>query len=333
MKYEKRVIGSLEKCYSVCRIEVDGTDHLLVAAEKQNACLMFSSSGDYEQTVWEGPGGVMTMTPVPGRQGQFLATHMFYSPNDSAHAKLVWAEKTEECWKVSLLCELPFVHRFDVFESGGRTLVLACTLKSAHEYKNDWRSPGKLWAGVLPEKRGELMSMTPIAEGLSRNHGYTRSGGRGIVSCDQGVFEVFPECGCWKIRKLLDIPCSDAVKADLDGDGLDEIFAISPFHGDKITIWHEKENGYVKVYSHPCRLPFLHAITSGAVFGKTAVFVGAREGGRELLCFTYEKGYRFETVDSGAGCANCMLFEKDGAPRLLAANRETDEIAVYDISL
>jgi len=53
-----------------------------------------------------------------------------------------------------------------------------------------------------------------------------------------------------------------------------------------------------------------------------------------LLGFYYDAAqdeYVFDTLDQGRGAANCLLFERDGHPALLSSNRETDEIAIYDI--
>ena len=337
MQYKKQVIGTLEKCYALSTLPLGGQQHLMVAAEKHDPCYLFDLAGTRIDTVWTEPGGVMTMAPVPGKDGTFLATHQFYSPNDSAEAKLVCVQKNGEEWDVTTIAELPFVHRFDIIPAGGVNYVLACTLKSGHEYKNDWRFPGKMWAGVLGEDPAAPLNLTVLKEGLGHNHGYTRYEENGvisgIVSCDEGVFKVTPGQE-WTVEHLTDQPASDAVLLDLNGDGKPELLTISPFHGDTVEIWHLTDGKYVPVYEYPEKLPFLHAIYGGAVYGRPTVYVGNREEDKLLLGFFYDPSsgtYQTEEVDRGAGPANCMLFARDGHPALLAANRETNEIAIYDI--
>lgn len=342
MQYEKQILGELEKCYALSSVTVDGRPCLLVAAEKKNPCFLFAQDGTRLDTVWEGPGGVMTMVPVPGRENVFLATQKFYSPNDSAEAYLICCERCEKNWHITKIADLPFVHRFDLIPVDGIVYVLACTLKSGHEYKNDWRFPGKLFVGVLGDDPAARLELTELKGGLGHNHGYTRfeknGVSSGVVACDDGVYRVTPPTRPgeeWSVETLLEgIPCSDALLIDMDGDGEEELFTISPFHGDTVCIWRRDNGAFSLAYEHPEKLPFLHAICGGSVYGRATVYAGNREGERLLLGFFWDaasKSYRYEEVDRGGGPANCMLFRKNGRPALLASNRESDEVAVYDI--
>ena len=56
MKFEKRVLTTLNRCYSATDILVDGVRRILVATEGEGACLAWAAPGyEAEHAVWEGP--------------------------------------------------------------------------------------------------------------------------------------------------------------------------------------------------------------------------------------------------------------------------------------
>lgn len=241
----------------------------------------------------------MSMVQVPGTDGVFLATHQFYSPNDSKEAKIILAAPDKEgSWSVKTLVELPFVHRFDLLTAGGKTYLIACTLKSGHAHKDDWSQPGKVYAAELP---GDLsgvdkehpLELKVIKEGLLKNHGYYRvtegNAVSALVCSENGVFRFYPPKEAekaWHVEQLLDTPASDAVLFDLNGDGENELVVLSPFHGDEAAIYQKIEGHYQKVYQYPEKAEFLHAVWAGKLAGKPVVFLGHRRVPEDCLFFS-----------------------------------------------
>lgn len=344
MKAEKKVVCSLNKCYSMATLRYHGEDCFLVAAEKHDPCYLFSRNGERLDTVWTEPGGVMTIQQVPGTDGVFLATHKFYSPNDSAEAKIVIVEpKPEGGWNIRTLCDAPFVHRFGILQRGGVRYLLVCCLKSGHEYKDDWRFPGAVYAAVLPENLGgydetHQLELTLLKDNMLKNHGYSVYMDNGvetaIIGCDSGAYQFVPPADTdrtWEIRQLTDTPCSDAVLLDIDGDGKPELGNISPFHGDTLEFYRLNDEGkYTPDWVYPKRCEMLHATWACEILGKPAWVVGYRKGEKESLCVTWENGaYKVTVFDQGSGAANALMLENG---TLLMTNRESDEVAVYTFS-
>ena len=176
---------------------------------------------------------------------------------------------------------------------------------------------------------------------MLKNHGYYRhvekdGSTSGIVSFDGGVLQVFPPQtagGEWRIEELITDAASDAVLMDLNGDGEEELCAIAPFHGDIVNIYEKKNDRFELAYTHPEKLEFLHAIFGGDICGKPAWIIGNRKGDRLLLAFTYGKdGYEAQELDRGRGAANVLHYVYEGRDIIIGANRETNEIARYELT-
>lgn len=347
MKVEKKVIANLNKCYSIAPLTYQGRGHILVAAEKADPCLLFDLEGNLEDTVWTEPGGAMTMVQVPGSAGQFLATHKFYSPNDSKEAKIVIVTPVSKGnWEVKTLVKLPFVHRFDILERNGIHYLIACALKSGHGFKDDWSMPGKVYAAVLPEDLSGFdeerqLELEVIKTDMLKNHGYYKVEENGlqtaVISSESGIFRFVPpakEGDKWEIQLLLATPASDAVLVDLDEDGEKELAVLAPFHGPCISIYKKQDGSYRKVYDYNEPAEFTHAIFGGMLCGKPAFVVGHRQGKRNLLAFTWDKeseSYQVQVLDENCGPANVYKYTHEGKDIMIATNREINEVAMYTL--
>jgi hypothetical protein len=350
MKVTKKVISNLNKCYSMTTLNYKGQPCFLVAAEKHDPCYLFSEDGTQLETVWTEPGGVMTMAQVPGSDGQFLATHQFYSPNDSKEAKIVIATpKGKDDWEIRTLCDAPFVHRFGILNRNGVNYLIVCCLKSGHEYKNDWRFPGACYGAVLPDdlssfNQDNQLPLTVIKDGMLKNHGYSAIKMDGhdaaVVGCEQGTFLFNPPAAPgedWEVQEVCSIPSSDSVLVDFDGDGKLELGCISPFHGASLTIYHLDEDGkYVPQwkYDRPeAETEMIHATWVCDLFGKPTWVVGWRKGTKNTIAITFEDGaYKTEFIDQNTGCANAMHFvNSKGENVIVGTNREIDEVAMYTV--
>jgi hypothetical protein len=342
LKFEKQVIANIEKCYSVCPMEIDHTPGFLIATEKAGGCFFFNLSGEKVATIWDDPGGVMSLVPVPQTEDVFLSTQEFYSPNDSANARIVLASPYQDRWQVKKVVDLPFVHRFDILSTPHQDYLIACTLKSDHHFKEDWTHPGKVlvcplapgFAGGDDEPQFEV-----LIDNLTKNHGYYRSSENGfpfaLVSSENGIFKVIPPINPgkdWLVEKILDQATSDATLLDLTGDGIPELVTLSPFHGDDLNIYHLVDGKYQLEYAWPEKLEFLHAIWSGSIAGQPVVVLGHRQGKRDLFLLRYDhdqKTYIRQTIDEDCGPANATYIDRDELKAIIATNRETNEVAMY----
>lgn len=339
MQIEKKIVTNLTKCYSLAEINYRGETAYLVASEKQFPCLVVSRDGTILDQVWDGPGGVMTMEPLP--DGTFLATHRFYSPNDSKQASIVMAKPGKTGWTVHTLCELPFVHRFGVLKRDGKLYIAAATLKSDHQFKDDWTCPGRIWAGELPAQldavdEGHPLKLTPLVSGLLRNHGFFKYEENGydvcLVGTENGIYKVTPPAdgGDWQFECILNIAASDMLLADFDGDGEKELLVLAPFHGENLMVYKNMDGQWTRVFDTPSPMEFLHALAPGKLGNREVAIIGHRKNERNLCLLSCdETGYNLTVLDHDVGPANVLCREDGDGLWILSANREIDEVAMY----
>ena len=353
MKVDKKVIATLPKCYAMSEVTVEGKHCFVAAAEKDDPCYLFAEDGTKLESIWTEMGGVMTITPVPGADGQFLSTRQFYSPNDGFKARIeIVTRIAKDKWETRTLCKAPFVHRFGILRRGGTNYLIVCCIKGGMEYKNDWSWPGATYGAVLPDdltpyNDSNPLELTLLMDDMLKNHGYCKMSYGGydaaLIGSEEGAFLFSPPAvpgGDWEIEEILNSPTSDAVLADFDGDGKPELGVIAPFHGNSLTIYHlDEHDNYVPQwkYSAPEKEnEMIHATWVDNILGKLTWVVGWRKGTKDTILITWDAeagNYKTEFLDRNTGAANALHFvDKDGKDIIVCTNREIDELAYYTVT-
>jgi hypothetical protein len=330
-------------------VTIDGELYVIFASESVGGpCYAYTGRGfSRREVVWESAGGTMSLIQIPGTNGEFLAVQNFFPGFKSQKAKIVWGRRSgNSAWETRDVLSLPFLHRFDVFRVEGVNYFLGATLCTSKKDREDWSDPGKVYAGVLPDnfdQSGNSFEISPIMEGMYRNHGYWRGSydGRdaGFVTSDSGIYAILPPLnanGKFDIRLIMGRPVGDAALFDLDGDGVDELVTIEPFHGDGVYIYKLIGNEYKKVYEYPGEIEFAHVIWAGLIRGAPTVIGGVRRRNCELFyiqCLDYElQKYESSLIESGVGTSNVAVVSQGDMDILISANHTKNEAALYIFS-
>jgi len=344
MKFTKRHLCRLPHCYAVTDIEIDGQKKYVFATDDDGPCYCIDGETFEVQTVWEGPGGTMSLIPLPGRNGDFLASQRFFPGFNAPDCEIVLLRYREGKWLSEPWLKMPYVHRFDILERGGARYLICCTLAESKKDENDWSKPGGLFVAELSPDFSAPEELRKIADGMTRNHGYCRLNHHdysyALTSCDEGVFEVIPpenRGGEWSVRRILDKRVSDIAVCDIDGDGLLELATIEPFHGTDFVVYHQTESGYKEVYRYPDKMAFVHVVWGGELRGLPVFLGGCRAINKEMFMLSYENGeFATKIIETGFGPSNVKVIkdmDKDMSRDLiLTANREAGECALFEIT-
>ncbi len=340
MKIEKRFLTEMNRCYAANHLIADGKRHILLASEGKGPCTAWIGP-DYtaHHNIWDAPGGTMSIVPIPGTNGEFLAVQKFFQMFDWEEAKVVHVKPLPAGgYQVTDILHLPYIHRFDLLTVGDRHYFIGCTLATKKETKDDWSNPGKIWVGEYTGP-GSL-PIRAIKDGLTQNHGYDRlvRDGRmiGLVTCREGAFEVTPPQtpdGDWTVEQFMDWPISDISTVDIDGDGELEYATIEDFHGKYFRVYKKIDGKFVQIFEHPEVTEFYHVVV-GAKLAGTPVFIGGCRRGKQQLFYVkarQKSPLELEAVliEEGVGPSNVHVLHEAGRDIVVAANREKHEAALY----
>lgn len=340
MEIQKKRIAHLDKVYAVAAVQIDGKDYCMAASENRGGtCLLIDIETGKCFTVWDGPGGVMSLEQVKGEQA-VLSIEAFYPVFDSKESVICRTELAFEDGKLKAekkkLCNLPYVHRIGLVYEGGKPFLVASTLCAYKAYTEDWSQPGSIFAGEY--KKDRPLELTCLYEGLTKNHGMyideTKSSPEIYAGAAEGILHIRKE-GDWKVQLWDAGETSDICLADVDRDGTDEIAVIQGFHGEHIRLLKRQDGNFCCIGELPVR--FGHVLWAGEIFGSLYLIGGSRGGDKELSLYRVERGEKpgFELVyhDVGTGAAQIAVLRGKVKVKILAASHGEDAVDMYTLTI
>lgn len=336
MKLKKVVLDELDHCYAVTVIELGGKPYVLFATEGHGACYMYSCETGEKSTVWEGPGGTMSIVQIPGKD-EVLAIQNFFPTFQSKEACVVWGKYSRGKWSFQKILDLPYLHRFDILNTDAGRFFIGCTLCTSKTEREDWSDPGKIYVSRLPEDLNQPMQLEVLADGLVKNHGYWRGIEKGktcAYTCSEnGILRILPperKNPEWTVEVISRTPSSDIAVFDVDGDGKDELISIEPFHGGNMVIRKVSKEGCREIYRYPEKFDFGHVVWAGDFGNKATIIGGYRKMDQKLFMIRYQNGeYVTETIDSRIGPSNIAVLHGEDRDVIYSANRQIGAASAY----
>ncbi|MFW5995204.1 MAG: hypothetical protein ACOCRN_03755 [Spirochaetia bacterium] len=367
-KVRKQVLDRIEGGYALMLDRGPAGEFLFVGSESKGgqSRLIRLDTGEV-CTATDKVGGMMHILPVPGESGVYVAAMGMYAPFIGQRAAVYMlragAEWNSE-WSVEKLFDMPFVHRLGFMHVDGADHLLVATVSLGKESPDDWSRPGGLYAVNFTEAvaRGTWELQT-VTEDIYRNHGMWAGSFDGeqslLLSGAEGLFAIRPDSGVrggFRLDPVIEEEISEMVAVDLDGDGVDEMVVIEPFHGHRLRVY--KRGGEAGAGDRSGRwesvwktedLSFAHGLNFVQCGSRPLVLVGNRRAGMELLAFDFDglsgNGTRY-VLDEGVGPTQIEQWKSNqgtgaasraqgsGAEgvRILSCNQGGAEVSLYEFS-
>ena len=356
------VDDTIKSVYGLAVADINGDGKLdIIAGSTGEPILAWYEAPDWKRhTVTDEGSGHITIAPrdltgngVP----ELIVGSGFNRGVNAAGGYLQWLEapaQPHQNWTSHRIADVPFIHRIALanFVPGGKPFLIVASIRGEDGKPGEWHSPGSLWCYELPDNPHATWQNRLLDNALHINHGLSindvNSDGRDdvLISCTEGLiwYEApsAPMTGEWGKWTISDRECSDAYAADIDGDGINEILAIEPWHGNNL-VWYKatgdlRRDPWVR-YLIDDTLNRGHSLAAVDINGDGAleILCGYNGEGTSLHLYRPEElaqnRWHKETIDAGGlGVGQMQIVDMNGNGRLdiVASGLSTGNVKWYE---
>ena len=336
----KETILQIKNVYTANAFRSGPDFYVGAGSETEPVVQLYDLARQKTEQVEDCPGGMMSFLPVPGQPGSFVSIMGLFPPFIGREAGIYLHRMTGNGWKTTKMLDLPFAHRCEFLQHGGRSLLVAATVSKHKDDPADWSRPGEIHVVPLEETGNGRWESKGLAAGITRNHGMIKAEIDGhtsvCVSGAEGILALsFSHTGKLEINQVFDKEVSEMAFIDLDGDGISELVTIEPFHGNALNVYKHIEGDWELKYSDP--IAFGHGLSGGLFNGNHVIVVGNRSDSLALETFTVDdldKGIvNRMVIEENAGPTQTQVFRFGETDYILSANQRKNEVALYSGSL
>lgn len=336
MLLKKRVLANIPSPYSVNTFHLKEKEFIGIGSEGPHPSLLIDLSNNNKIKISDSPGGTMCLSPALVNDTDLISVMGLFPPFVGKDAGVyVHSVKLGE-WCTKRIISLPFAHRCEMIKWMGTCYLFLSSVSKDKSHPDDWSMPGELY--VIPMK--DLSPVEdpgrPVLNNITRNHGMTRTIIEGresvCISGSEGIIAVYNDDNQgWKTLKLFTKEVSEFEFFDLDGDGINELITIEPFHGNSLNIYKKMNNSWTQCYQS--RLSFGHGLSAGIFNEVPSIVVGNRSGNKELLLFSISDLEKNQVtkhvIEENAGPTQTMIFRRNSVDHILSSNHFLGEVALY----
>jgi hypothetical protein len=330
----KRKILDLPFVYTANEFKLGNQAFIGAGSEREHPVYLVNYNENNIIKISDGPGGMMSLLPVPGKPDQLLSVMGLFPPFIGADAGIYNHKLINGLWTTKKVIPLPFAHRCEILNQKGKNHLFIATVSRHKDNPADWSRPGELHH-IEIEDIGQNDSKTEILlNNLFKNHGMIKRINKGVesicISGTEGIFDILPGTNNnWIVNQLFDREVSEFSFFDLDNDGEDDLVTIEPFHGNEICVYKKTSSGWDKQYSSP--LSFGHGLSAGIFNNQRIIVAGNRRESEALEMHVVHKSGEIEKIiiEEHAGPTQIKIFHNKDSDFILSANQIKNEVALY----
>jgi hypothetical protein len=331
---EKKVLIELPSIYTSNAFYLGEQFYIAAGSEREQAVYIIDPESNEKIKIADGPGGMMSILPIPGYDDKMLSVMGLFPPFIGAEAGIFLHEKINQTWETRKVIPLPFSHRCEILTINGENHLFIATVSKHKETPADWSKPGELHHVKIDLTTTGNWETDVVFGDSYRNHGMTKCVINNeetlCISGDKGIFQIKTgQENTWESIQLFDREVSEFSFFDLDNDGVDELVTIEPFHGKDLNIYKKDGEGWKLVYNS--ELVFGHGLCAGKFKGENVVAVGNRRETEALEIHKVHSMTNIEktTIEDKVGPTQLKFFTYKDVDYLLSSNQAKNEVALY----